>query len=89
MQGVLDCYVPDTFICFSVFLAMLILIKAYRLASYRRLANILPICLGIIASSTFLPGNREGKIFVWELQSSPPVLVARFVFVALGHQNLL
>ncbi|KAF7833877.1 polycomb group protein FERTILIZATION-INDEPENDENT ENDOSPERM [Senna tora] len=24
--------------------------------------------------------NREGKIFVWELQSSPPVLIARSVF---------
>ena len=27
-----------------------------------------------------LPGNREGKIFVWELQSSPPVLISRFVY---------
>ncbi|KAF9588776.1 hypothetical protein IFM89_015503 [Coptis chinensis] len=23
-------------------------------------------------------GNREGKIFVWELQSSPPALIARY-----------
>ena len=30
-----------------------------------------------------LPGNREGKIFVWELQSSPPVLIARFAGFAL------
>ncbi|CAA7394502.1 unnamed protein product [Spirodela intermedia] len=26
-------------------------------------------------------GNREGKIFVWELQSSPPVLIARLSHV--------
>ncbi|PIA46819.1 hypothetical protein AQUCO_01500396v1 [Aquilegia coerulea] len=26
-------------------------------------------------------GNREGKIFVWELQSSPPVLIARLSYV--------
>jgi len=23
-------------------------------------------------------GNREGKIYVWEVQSSPPVLIARY-----------
>ena len=32
--------------------------------------------------SLILPGNREGKIFIWELQSSPPVLLARFSYLS-------
>lgn len=33
----------------------------------------------------WLAGNREGKIFIWELQSSPPVLIAKLVWLAVLH----
>lgn len=34
-------------------------------------------------------GNREGKIFVWELQSSPPTLIARFVWETTSKRTLV
>lgn len=37
---------------------------------------------------SLIPGNREGKIFVWELQSSPPVLIAKFVGFAFFGWSL-
>lgn len=39
----------------------------------------------IICGFLCLTGNREGKIYVWELQSSPPVLIARFILFAVLH----
>lgn len=41
------------------------------------------LCCWNQLSVLWLPGNREGKIFVWELQSSPPVLIARLVCFSL------
>ena len=34
-------------------------------------------------------GNREGKIFVWELHSSPPVLTARQASYSILKSHLL
>lgn len=41
------------------------------------------LCCWNQLSVLWLPGNREGKIFVWELQSSPPVLIARLICFSL------
>ena len=73
------------------FIASLISVPfiAIMLVDILSLHNDIRVCHFNCVCLVIFSGNREGRIYVWELQSCPPVLIAKYVFSSFSFGNVL